>query len=730
MLKIALSFVFICLVFYFVPIDEIGSRLGQISPITYVSAYFLIMGAVLISSVRLQNLTKRLRLRIAFKDIHRINIYSQIFGMFAFHTIGQMAHRTVYSGKYTSRPQYFAFLTLIEKFVALSTLMALGFIGAYIITENISGNIFGSGSIAILIVILAASLILTYFLLLTEAQRNYISALIRQFFKLQIGRTALLSLIMHLFMLGAYIILAQDLLKETPISVLFGAFSIVMLGASIPISFAGWGLRELSSGFIFIYIGLDSEIGVVVALLIGLLSLAALISHGILIFLVSGKGEHSVPDEKDNKGDKKFHFEKAMAFLGLLFLPLLIGVQVKIPTYQGLLTVNLADPLVIVIALSFAALWVKNYRHNAMWRIKGFSIALICFVALMLYGWLVGFINLGVTDWATYNRLFGLTLIFAYLLGGAFIVVVFKSQALKVIVHIIVATTLVILISFLLTSPMLSSDQMNELGWVTRQLNGLMGNRNALAFLLCLVFAISLAMPNITAGPNKNITLGLTLGLIILTLSRTGIACAAALLLVSWVFKYTRWRNTLTTICIAGLMVLSAYLFLEFYPDLLKAMSGDLVSNKIGKVTTKQFLAVHAERIASYSFGWQMWLENPIFGAGLGAFITEHTKGFIPPLTIHNTALWIAAEMGIIGLLLLAPLPISIVRHIKTKISEKLSWEDFALALVLGTFIVFSLVHEMLYQRGLWFVAGLLCARQFSIYDTLRNSVSREQNQI
>lgn len=723
-LKTSLSLSLLAIMFFVMDTDSLIGALSDISPISLFTAFLLISCNILISTIRIQNLVRSLSLKLTFKNIHKINIYSQIFGMFAFQAIGQMAFRATYSGRYTSRPQYFAFLTLFEKIVALFMLTILSFIGVYIVTNNIFGYGLKLDGLFIIIAAVFLAMILTYFLLLTKTQRNYSIKITRHLLKLQIGKTAFYSLIMHLLMLAAYVVLAHDLLDNISILLMLGAFSIVMLGAAIPISFAGWGLRELSSGFIFMYIGLESEIGIIIALFVGVLSLLSLGVHASVIYLFGGNREVQLQDDIPTKRERKFHFEKGLAFVVALLLPILIGVQIKVPTNQGLISLNLADPVAIVVALSFASLWFKNYLHHSIWRIKNFSIALLCFVCLILYGWTLGFLKDGISDWATYNRLFGLIAIFSYLFSGVFIVVVFKGKILNLMTRSFLLTTLLTLALYLFVSPVLHKSTLNELSWISSQFSGFMTNRNALAFMLCLFLSLALAIPSTLNKTHRSLTIGLLIGLVFLTLSRTGITCAIIITIAAFVFKFSKPKEIVIVVCSAGILLLFVYLHHEFYPSIINEISGTHVAKKISDITIGQFGVIHTERLASYVWAWDMWRESPILGSGLGAFISTHSSEFGSPLTIHNTALWIATEMGILGLILLLPLPLSIFRHIKYQNRFRYNWEDFALTLVFLTFLIFSLTHEVLYQRSFWFITGLLCANHFSIYDTKQSHVS------
>lgn len=715
--KFIFSIICLLVIFYLVPTETIVDGFRSVSLFTYCIALLLIMGNVLISSFRIQYLAKGLNLKLGFGDIHRINVYSQVFGMLAFQSVGQMAFRSTYSAKYTSRPQYFAFLTLIEKIVALAILIVFALLGVFFVTKGAVQYEVKFGSIFITMTTLIVAVGLSYFFVLSSIQRTYCRKIVHHILKLKIGITLILSLVMHLLMLAAYVMLAQSLMSEISLLIIIGAFSIAMLGAAIPISFAGWGIRELSAGFIFIYLGLNSEVGVSVALLVGVLSIIALAIHAIIVYFLNFKQRDIEHADVKSGENKKFHVEKGVAFICALFVPILIGVQIKVPTNQGLLSVNTADPLAILCALSFLAFWIKNRRCVSGWRIRGLSIALISFVGLITYGWLVGYFKNGLSEWATYNRLFGLIVVFAYLFTGVTIITMLKTKIIRLMIHTFIVTSMIILFAYLFMSPLLNLPTLNELGWVTTQFNGLMTNRNALAFMLCLFLSLSIAIPHINYKWHRSIIIGLLIGLIFLTLSRTGMATAVIIMLAATFFRYCNLKEMLGIFCVVGALLFSVYLQTVLYSTSLSLLFDESFINvrRVQDVTVSQFGIVHSERLASYIWAWDMWLENQVFGAGLGAFISTHESDFSIPLTIHNTALWIAAEMGLVGLFLIAPLPLCIIMHVKKSFEVKLAWEDFALALVLITFVIFSMAHEVLYQRSFWLTLGLLCANQLSI---------------
>lgn len=130
-------------------------------------------------------------------------------------------------------------------------------------------------------------------------------------------------------------------------------------------------------------------------------------------------------------------------------------------------------------------------------------------------------------------------------------------------------------------------------------------------------------------------------------------------------------------------------------------------------------------QVASYMWAIEMWQSNPIFGAGLGAFIAAHMNEFKDPLTIHNTALWMLTEMGLVGFILFLSIPLAFLSHLWEQWKIELKKDDFALILIGITFTLFSQTHDMLYQGVFWLLLGILVTNTFIINDTLASRFKR-----
>jgi O-antigen ligase len=109
-----------------------------------------------------------------------------------------------------------------------------------------------------------------------------------------------------------------------------------------------------------------------------------------------------------------------------------------------------------------------------------------------------------------------------------------------------------------------------------------------------------------------------------------------------------------------------------------------------------------------------MFLAHPLFGAGLGAYMENHMRVFKEPLVIHSSAIWILAEMGLVGFAVFAGAAV------------RMFWEGWThrgdqagrlLLLILCALGFMSLVHDMLYARAFWLLLGAALAMPSALQD-------------
>jgi O-antigen ligase len=139
---------------------------------------------------------------------------------------------------------------------------------------------------------------------------------------------------------------------------------------------------------------------------------------------------------------------------------------------------------------------------------------------------------------------------------------------------------------------------------------------------------------------------------------------------------------------------------------------GALSNFKVGMAL--ESTEVQADRLQSLLGGLAMWAEHPILGAGLGAYIHNHIVSTGTALIIHNSALWVAAEMGLIGL----GAYLFLFGVIGNAIRTQRNWAGTdSQAVLVGctiVLVVMSLPHDMLYQRLFWLLMGAAVASPYA----------------
>src|SRR5262249_27512195 len=105
--------------------------------------------------------------------------------------------------------------------------------------------------------------------------------------------------------------------------------------------------------------------------------------------------------------------------------------------------------------------------------------------------------------------------------------------------------------------------------------------------------------------------------------------------------------------------------------------------------------------------GWQTWLQHPLLGGGLGAFLLARESAGLPALVIHSVPIWFMAEMGGLGLAAYVFFVASLVAAAVSALRHGTPHARSLLAAI-AVFVVMSVVHDLFFQRVFWFVAGLL----------------------
>jgi len=230
-------------------------------------------------------------------------------------------------------------------------------------------------------------------------------------------RSFAISLAIQGTTLAAYVTLESAVAPHIDIASLAAASCIVMLAASLPISFGGWGLRELSAVVALQAIGLSSASALMVALLIGLISLA--VTAGMALVAMVGWEPKAQPSSTISDPVAP-DYTAALDWLLPLMAATAVFFQIYIPTWNGQISVNLADPVVFL----GASLFVLHHFDKGWqaWRIPHLGIWVAATSAVILLSILRGWALFGWTDWAFVNKGLGWLMLLCYGATGALIV--------------------------------------------------------------------------------------------------------------------------------------------------------------------------------------------------------------------------------------------------------------------------------------------------------------------
>src|SRR5215469_5961183 len=88
------------------------------------------------------------------------------------------------------------------------------------------------------------------------------------------------SLAAHLAMFAAYVVLVRAFAPQIAIAKLAPATVVVMFAASLPVSWAGWGLREFGAVYAYSAVGVPSEAAVLVAVVVAAATLPIALAAG------------------------------------------------------------------------------------------------------------------------------------------------------------------------------------------------------------------------------------------------------------------------------------------------------------------------------------------------------------------------------------------------------------------------------------------------------------------
>lgn len=425
----------------------------------------------------------------------------------------------------------------------------------------------------------------------------------------------------------------------------------------------------------------------------------------------------------------------ARAGLGLgIFLGFALQIQASIgiqSDYSGLRT-NLGD-----LILPFAGLFVLItlfFKKSEMprWNIPFGIFWPILLTAIMTFALFHGRAVLGEwSHWALLNKYIGWIVLMAYFGLGAWLVTNAGNYPVRAFLRSFIIFFLLSALTGMIV--LLVKDAFpGTLVSLERQLRGLMGNRNAYAFLILITLSLLSIFKLTGSQPVKPWIMAcfwFFLPLILVyNASRISFGAVIILLLILLV---SFGRNTLKSVFLPfllGMLIVTGMFLVD--ENMVFREKQQVNMARIAEAAKEGALDYEAYknrindrtgdtvRLRVLEDALDLWKQHPIIGSGLGTFLSYQKEKYSdsekPVLDIiDSTPLWLLTETGIIGLsAFLAFYGFILWTCWKNRkmANDDLDVLRLSLILILTGFAIMSLFHELLYSRHLWFMLGMALA--------------------
>lgn len=709
-----------------------------------------------------------LGLSVPTRDLPGPFFVGQVANLFPFGLVGQAAGRSAILARLGVSSSAVTFLSFAERIIALGSLSifaALG-VGLTFGALHLDPASPGEGPTLLATLAGAAGAFAVVVLLARHALFTAFRDLARQVSLGGLGALLLLSLAAHATMLGAFWTVLRAYTDAGALWPTLGALCVVMFASSLPISFAGWGIRELSSVQALSAIGISDKIALATGLTIGALSTVVIVICIAGAVLYGGLKRAKDADLVHAPQDQ-VSFDEAFVLLLAFAVAVLLPFQIKVPLENSAVVVNMAD-LFAMAGLAVLAGDRDIWRSlSGAWFLKPLGL-ISAALALSL---VVGLFKHGPTGWALVNRGVGWMVIVSYFAVGQFVLRRARAGGLETVMFASVsAFAFVCVLHIAAWCVFVSAVEIRGSLFAISQA-GFAFNSNAYAFLCVYGLAIYLlAMQSYQDWQGRWMRWWVPILLVTslaVCVSRTGVLLGALVVVCAPLIAPLA-RKPLLLACLVGAVIRFGAPEIPNLPIRIEAARHALLgwtgqeapvarhagsspqaegvpagatppsgtaettpgaaasteapepeaaparSNQVfyrwqtGMTLRDFFLRTYeAERVESVRDGLAMFLRSPVLGGGLGGFLAERAAQGKPALIIHNVPVWILAEMGLVGFGLIGAAFGLFVRGLWQRRAERAARVGF---LMLALFAAGGLAHDYFYQRSFWFGFGLVVA--------------------
>ena len=519
-------------------LSKIQSDIRGLSPSVVAIFSSALLANALIAAIRFKTISGDMGYPVSFRRAMTAVSAGGLASALFFQVAGQLIARGAVMGKTGTPFANVVVITAYERVIAavLSAVAALA--GAYFIFGKIyldptSGGIDLIKITSGLIATAAVGATLGYGRTAAHAIAPYMT----KRFAHQLLKIMILTGLVQVPMMIAYVAISHSLSLKTPVADLVAASLVVMFAASVPISLAGWGIREMSAVAALSTIGVPIHVAFTTAILVGFGSLVAMgviLSVSMLGTVSKNTTGAAVPEKEP------IDYGRALRWFIPLAAATLVLFQIYVPIGAGLLNVNLADPVVVLGGALFLLAAIKS-RRVPQWRVSYINIAVIAVTLSLTGSLLLGADRFGWTAWALVNRYCGWFFLLSYGATGALLVLEGGSRALRIFALTFVGATVAVA-GIDLTLVLLKQAGLHSIDSIIKpgNIEGFAQNRNFFAFELLMALG---AVACFAGG--KSLRIGL-LALLLTTLWATGSRSGwiSAVLVTGTAFYFGQLRVT------------------------------------------------------------------------------------------------------------------------------------------------------------------------------------------
>lgn len=711
---------------YLVDFEEIAQTFSRVNPSVLVLAGLLVALNNLLAMMRFASVLKAMDFNPGKRALFVAFSLSQLSNQFLLNIFGQSLTRAVLLGRVGVPFGASLLATYLERALAAGLLLILSLFGVWYLLHSVTLDMTGSArelvTTLIGLSVVSCAVLLSLF-------RDRLSALYREHRSLWLRSfppSALYTLLSHIAMLAAYLVVLTGFEAGGFTLGMAAALTVVMFTAALPISFSGWGIRELSAASALSLVGVSSSLAVVAAVAIGLLSLIVMMVFAGVAVLLMGRGpiERAAPPQPAKTAS--WRWDSVFIQVCAYFCAAFVFFQVRVPLRLNEIAVNIADiaavtgASVIAIAISWRRMKspLQPFARNVM----------IGFTMLIVYGLLVAYWHGSISQWALVNRGIGWLILLSYVAVGATVVSMAGERGRVLTMQsLIVAGLAVCALQFAFLVYDFFTDPMTR-GLVSFVLKGFVQNQNAFVYQLAMVGVVLIVALRSGLFATRPMIFPAAFALIAFATyyskSRTGLVfllvLSVALLALSCLraFADSEQRRRLRFAAAAVVFAVGFALVLPYLLYGLIEIFG-LASSSIYKQLTAPFsLGIKIVHDVSEVERWQtirealaLWREHRVFGTGLGGYMHWRLESGAKPQVVHSVPVWLLAEMGLVGFTATVAL------------AARLAYKGWRLVVggtqaawgigLLGILLIMGvggLVHDFFYQRLFWFLLGLFCA--------------------